>query len=646
MILGMHRSGTSALTRVLAAMGCSLPTTLIGENESNPLGHWESDVVRIVNDRLLDAAGTSWQHWAPVEASFFQSAAAGGLLSTASRALETEFEESPLFVLKDPRLSLLMPFWFEVLDELKISPSIVCAVRYPGEVARSLAHRDLIEESVGQLIWLRHMLEAEATTRGRERVYVCYDQLLNEWPEVIDRIGSTFGISWPRTIESRRVEVGSFLSNMHRHHTFEKGQIERDRAASGWTREVYSILKAWSQQGENAADYARLDVVKAAFDAASAAFAPAVTIAQNALLHERAISLIEDQHKADLAIAEAKFIDMQAYAESLQMNLANAKHSVESILSTEIEADQLKDISEINELKGQLAELQSRMRQRDEELAQTWNELEQAQRRAAETEDLTARLAELSKKLADADDWVFKLAGDRQIAEQARATAERKLEASCLIRDGVLKKLELTTGELSDARKAILSYEAQSAIQIADMYAAFELERLENRSRLEIAGEDRDVALVKLDQAEAQIAEFVVSTTEFHQKLAAAHEELAQLARQIITMNSNFEIERESILNQLQTIGVGAVASQEALAETQSALARHAKIALHIEKAPWWMALLPASYRRKHLELKLKARNLFDAEAYLKNYPDVAASGQTAIMHYLQHGMFEGRTPL
>ena len=53
LILGMHRSGTSALTRVLNLAGMHLATGLSDPNNFNDTGYWESLEIQKLNDRLL-----------------------------------------------------------------------------------------------------------------------------------------------------------------------------------------------------------------------------------------------------------------------------------------------------------------------------------------------------------------------------------------------------------------------------------------------------------------------------------------------------------------------------------------------------------------------------------------------------------------
>ena len=75
-VLGMHRSGTSLLARLLNLLGCKLPKDLLGANESNPSGHWESLKAIEINDALLRALGRRWDDVRELPAGWMQHEAA------------------------------------------------------------------------------------------------------------------------------------------------------------------------------------------------------------------------------------------------------------------------------------------------------------------------------------------------------------------------------------------------------------------------------------------------------------------------------------------------------------------------------------------------------------------------------------------
>jgi hypothetical protein len=55
-------------------------------------------------------------------------------------------------------------------------------------------------------------------------------------------------------------------------------------------------------------------------------------------------------------------------------------------------------------------------------------------------------------------------------------------------------------------------------------------------------------------------------------------------------------------------------------------------------------ALIPARMQAQQVMATLKARKLFDGNAYLSANPDVAAARADPLQHYLAHGIWEGRS--
>ena len=67
LVTGMHRSGTSAVTRVLGLLGCTLPRVVTDSAPDNERGFWENPAIRDLNDRILASAGSAWDDWEPFE---------------------------------------------------------------------------------------------------------------------------------------------------------------------------------------------------------------------------------------------------------------------------------------------------------------------------------------------------------------------------------------------------------------------------------------------------------------------------------------------------------------------------------------------------------------------------------------------------
>jgi hypothetical protein len=153
-VLGMHRSGTSALTRVVSLLGLHVgeDESLVEATDDNPAGHWEIEALSLFNEDLLLELGGRWS--APPDATTDDVAAmAQGELGTRGAALLDQAFSGRPFVWKDPRLCLLLPFWREVLDE---EPVVVWSVRNPLEIAQSLAGRDEMLPSYSLALWERY----------------------------------------------------------------------------------------------------------------------------------------------------------------------------------------------------------------------------------------------------------------------------------------------------------------------------------------------------------------------------------------------------------------------------------------------------------------------------------------------------------
>ena len=178
MVLGMHRSGTSALTRLLNLLGCDPPNNLMPAAESNAHGFWESSPITALNDEILNSAGSRWDDWQEFNPNWIKSAAFDRFMKRAVQLVEQEFGESNLFVLKDPRNCILMPFWRSVLNSIGIKQVAIHTLRHPLEVIDSLKKRDNQNKLNASLLWLYYNISAEISTRDIPRFFTSYDEIL------------------------------------------------------------------------------------------------------------------------------------------------------------------------------------------------------------------------------------------------------------------------------------------------------------------------------------------------------------------------------------------------------------------------------------------------------------------------------------
>ena len=217
-VLGMHRSGTSALAGTLVCLGATPPRTLMPPAEENPKGFWESSAVCAFHDQLLAALGTTWDDWDVVDPGRLGESESGRLRAELTRLIESEFGDAPIAIIKDPRMCRLVPLWRRVLDDAGFLQHFVITLRDPTEVSRSLAARDGIGPGHATLLWLRHVLEAERDTRGASRSIVSFDQLLSDPAAVTERLSREIPVTWPVPLDRRPEGIREFLSPSLRHH--------------------------------------------------------------------------------------------------------------------------------------------------------------------------------------------------------------------------------------------------------------------------------------------------------------------------------------------------------------------------------------------------------------------------------------------
>ncbi|GAO37044.1 hypothetical protein SCT_2459 [Sulfuricella sp. T08] len=255
-VLGMHRSGTSALAGVLHMLGIHPGYSLLPAMEGiNPKGFWEHAEVVTIHDQILEAFDSSWYEETSLPDQWWRSPPVDVFRDRIVSVLRRDFSNSPLWLIKDPRMCRLLPLWQEVFRELACQPLFILMLRKPAEVAHSLRKRDNFSEVTSCLLWLTHMLEAEYQTRGQPRAFVNYECLLADWRKTVASIGQTLGLTWPVTVEDAAPSIEAFIDPSLRHYV--DNATLPDHPVCRLAQEVFELLLAKSP------DPAKLDRMRA-----------------------------------------------------------------------------------------------------------------------------------------------------------------------------------------------------------------------------------------------------------------------------------------------------------------------------------------------------------------------------------------------
>ena len=425
----MHRSGTSVLTHLLACMGFDTgpPESLQPGDAANPQGYWESRAAWALDEEVLAALGASWWEVADLDLDALQPADRERYVARA-RTIAGELDARRPWVLKEPRMCVLLPLWRQALE----APTFALVHRDPLEVARSLQARDGFPVAVGLALWEVYALAALRHALGAPRVAVSYRRLVSEPARVAKELAAQLQPLATRALHKpTAAELAEVVRpDLHR-------QRARDREACGYLSAAQARLAAamedgsalsWAEVPEPSTGSLELLRWFAAVERerrglpelryrVETAEAEAAWRRDREVDHERwnadlraAVARAETAAGAagpELERLQQRVAEVSRYNEDLAPRLAAAEEELRRLRERDV------DISRHNEgLVARLAaadEELTGLRRRDGEISQ-WNEA------------LTAQLAEARRAASERTDVVAAFEG--QLAE-LRATVER-----------------------------------------------------------------------------------------------------------------------------------------------------------------------------------------------------------------------------
>jgi hypothetical protein len=161
-VLGVGRSGTSLVTRVVNLLGIPtcVPPDLLAAGRSNPKGFWESRTT-VVGDELLLALGDG-RWWCPAQPQEILQRTTPVVASSFSRAFRA-MHPTDEWVVKDPRLSFTLPFWLQALD---VRPVVVLVTRAPSETVASVGRQMGLPTGLALALWERTTRTVLQQTQG------------------------------------------------------------------------------------------------------------------------------------------------------------------------------------------------------------------------------------------------------------------------------------------------------------------------------------------------------------------------------------------------------------------------------------------------------------------------------------------------
>lgn len=236
-IIGMHRSGTSMVARILNLCGLDLgsPDQFMPPNTSNPLGYFEDQIISYkINDALLSHLGGSWNDPPDLEPGWEHDPSLSEFARKARSYIYT-LSESTHWGWKDPRTTILLPFWKSLITDLRF---VIC-IRRPLHVAESLNKRDEVSVSKGFSLWHQYVKAAILDTEGCPRIFTFYEDYFRDTRREIERLIDFCDLPAPN------VAVISANAIFHKlTHTSEIHEVSNGQEVLAESNRLYERLRA------------------------------------------------------------------------------------------------------------------------------------------------------------------------------------------------------------------------------------------------------------------------------------------------------------------------------------------------------------------------------------------------------------------
>jgi hypothetical protein len=483
--------------------------------------------------------------------------------------IEKEYGKSRLLLLKDPRICRFFPFWLRALDELDIVPKVVLPLRHPQEVMQSLRAREQFGRGRGQLLWLRHVLDAEYASRHVERCFVRYTDLLGDWRREAAKLSRKLGIKWPRMSGAVEVEIDEYLGSELRHQVADRSSFDEVGELATWVRLAEQALEQLVDGAGDETEARRvLDGIRTEFDRTAVIYGSVVReqVAQSEgkanelgqALDARAkeagtlsarLEEVERARNAEKTIATAQARRVEELTERLatldKLSAHNARLAESSTRATESMAVQVAThVQALAEMQARqvgsdvmVQSLREKLSAQADELAARESECTAFKRAEAELE------GQLSSKIADLDQHIQAEAALRGQLQSSAAQIEQHARDEAALREE-LRAGAIALEERVHAEAALRQQLQSSAAQI-EQHARDEAALREELRAGAIALEERvraEAALrQQLQSSAAQIEQHARDEATLRAELQARAKALEERARTETTLRQQLQ---------------------------------------------------------------------------------------------------------
>jgi hypothetical protein len=252
-VLGMHRSGTSLIARMVNLLGVDFgpERRMLPPQPDNPKGFWEYIPFVMLNERILDRYGGRWHAPPDLPPGWWRGLGSLDLRLRAHYYALRDFRHSALWGWKDPRACLTLPFWRNLYPQMT---AVIC-FRNPVDVAASLERRERIPIAQGLRLWELYTRGALEHSIGCPRVVISYEDAVREPLESLHRIHRLILLDGGQDrITAAAARLEDAVDGGGQHYATPASDVLADESTTETVRALYAELlelsaPAVSQQG-------------------------------------------------------------------------------------------------------------------------------------------------------------------------------------------------------------------------------------------------------------------------------------------------------------------------------------------------------------------------------------------------------------
>jgi peptidoglycan hydrolase CwlO-like protein len=447
-VLGMHRSGTSAITRGLEVLGIDLGHELMPPAPDNETGFFEDREINALNVELLRSLGHNWHTLGPIASRELTAPSLEPLRQRAMHVMRVKMRGRDIFGFKDPRLSRLLPFWKRVFQRSNLEARYVIAVRNPISVTRSLETRNHIAPEKSYYLWLEHVVSSVLDTKGSKRLVVDYDRLLDKPDSELERLAHALGLPLEARPDSVREYKEEYLNEQLRHTRFCLKDLKKEGDASWEVSEAFRVLS------KLASDKSSLDTpaVRKAFEQFQAFLSSAAPAFRR--IDKQETTLVSLQHTISERDSQLAFMDGVLTQRNNDIEAARdaASGYARELTALEGQIESLQTAA--RDIKNELEARSQQLQERDSRLAVLTNEFGAVSAEVeARKQELSASHEALNYLKEEIERFQSELTNRESVIESAHVSRKR-LESILEDRSRQIDQLNGKIVELTDSLSA------------------------------------------------------------------------------------------------------------------------------------------------------------------------------------------------